>query len=261
MSASKTMVLNQLNVEQFESISLEEMDQVKLMNRMDTKYWFHRKDLPAILDKIHNDYYMLNIGGYTEMPYSTTYYDTEENSMFIAHHNGKLNRFKVRKRTYETSGISFLEVKFKNNKGRTIKERIPTPAVNGTFSNDEQQFLKVSTPYSGADLKPTLKNHFTRIMLVSKNFDERCTIDFNLTFSYQDVSRKMDKLVVVEIKADKSSAHLPMAKALNAMRLKPSGFSKYCMGRALVDRSIKKNAFKPKIRSLEKLQELNLNAG
>ena len=108
----------------FIPIQLEQMDQVKLMNRIDQKFWFHEARLQHILDSVQSHYYVLDIEDQTEFPYSSTYYDTPENRMYTKHHNGNLNRYKIRRRSYLSSGISFMEIKFKNNKGRTNKKRI-----------------------------------------------------------------------------------------------------------------------------------------
>lgn len=123
-----------------DTIQLEEMEQVKLMNRTDTKYWFHFKHLQELLQEIKNDYFVLEINQKSELPYSTTYYDTLNNSMFLEHHNGKLNRYKVRRRSYVSSEICFLEMKFKNNKGRTIKKRISSGFGNIMFTEKENEF-------------------------------------------------------------------------------------------------------------------------
>ena len=45
-------------------------------------------------------------------------------TLYHDHHNGKLNRYKVRRRRYIDTDTEFLEVKLKNNKKRTIKSRI-----------------------------------------------------------------------------------------------------------------------------------------
>ena len=118
----------------FDPIQLEEMEKVKLMNRTDRKYWFHFDFLPELLQTIKHDYYILNIDGKNQLPYTTTYYDTTKNKMYASHHNGKLNRFKIRRRSYVASRISFLEIKFKSNKGRTIKKRIPADFNNLKFT-------------------------------------------------------------------------------------------------------------------------------
>ena len=44
--------------------------------------------------------------------------------LYHRHHIGRSNRFKVRSRRYVESDLCFFEVKYRNNKGRTIKNRI-----------------------------------------------------------------------------------------------------------------------------------------
>jgi uncharacterized protein YlbG (UPF0298 family) len=243
----------------FLPIRLDEMEQVKLMNRTDTKYWFHSDRLYEILQEIKNYYYLLEIEGESKLPYTTTYYDTLKNEMFTEHHNGKLNRYKVRRRSYVTSNISFLEVKFKSNKGRTIKKRILSEFGNITFTERENEFLSKYIPFGLEDLQPSLINSFSRLTLVNKNFKERCTIDFNLQFEKADKMIALNNLVIVEIKAEGKSAISPLAYALREQRIKISGFSKYCVGRTLTDSSLKRNAFKGKIRSIEKIIQSNIN--
>ncbi len=247
-----------LNTESFETIQLKEMDQVKLMNRTDTKYWFHMKEMQLILDAIKDDYYVLNIDGKGQLPYATSYFDTENNEMFINHHNGKRNRYKVRKRSYVNSGISFLEVKFKTNKGRTIKKRISIEANDPKFTKEEDAFLQSVAPYAANDLQLSLLNEFSRITLVNKNFKERCTIDLNLHFEYEDKAVLLSNMVIVEIKSEGKSSS-PLVLALRDHRIKTSGFSKYCVGRTMTDLSLKRNSFKAKIRSIEKMLDFNFN--
>ncbi len=228
------------------------MDQVKLMNRTDTKYWFHADRLQELLQSIKDNYFILKINGTAELPYTTTYYDTEESKMYGAHHNGKLNRYKVRRRSYVSSGISFLEVKFKSNKGRTIKKRISAEFGKTSFTSQEHEFLNDQIPFDPACLQPSLINNFTRLTLVNKNFKERCTIDIDLQFQKADKAIALENLVIVEIKSDGSPSNSPLARELRDQRIKTSGFSKYCVGRTVTDPSLKRNAFKHKIRTIEK---------
>jgi len=247
-----------MNTQSFDSITLGEMDQVKLMNRTDLKFWFHSDNLPGLLEMVKNDYFLLHIGGENKLPYATTYFDTENNRMFAAHHNGKLNRFKIRKRSYVNSGISFLETKFKNNKGRTIKKRIPSSHGQDKFTSTEAQFIDSHTPFYTKELTPSLGNNFSRLTLVNKNFKERCTIDLDIEFKVSDRVVTLDNLVIVEIKSDGKSTASPLALALRENRIKTSGFSKYCVGRSVTDPLLKKNAFKQKIRSIEKVTNTHI---
>ena len=237
----------------FDPIKLSEMEQVKLMNRVDKKYWFHANKLNDLLEIIMDDYYLLHIDGESLLQYSTVYYDTAQSKMFLAHHNGKLNRYKVRRRSYLSSGISFLEVKFKNNKGRTIKKRIPSKFDVTDFSDREKDFVNEITPFYDHELVPSLMNNFSRLTLVNKNFNERCTIDLNLQFQNRENEVQLDNLAIVEVKSDGRSAASPLLLALRDLRIKQSGFSKYCIGRTVTDRSLKRNAFKDKIRTIEKI--------
>jgi hypothetical protein len=244
----------------FNPIQLEQMNQVKLMNRTDQKFWFHLDDLQELLWAVTKDYFLLHVNGEFKIPYSTTYYDTGNNAMYISHHNGKLNRYKIRRRTYLSSGISFLEIKFKNNKGRTIKERIKSGFPQSSFSAQESEFISTLTPFSSENLEPSLTNGFSRMTLVNKNFKERCTIDLNLNYVADSDPILLDKLVILEIKREGNKLYSPLEAALKAVRIKRAGFSKYCMGRSITDPGLKRNAFKKKIRRIEKTIHQDLHS-
>ncbi|WP_068475331.1 polyphosphate polymerase domain-containing protein [Saccharicrinis aurantiacus] len=241
-----------MNLDLIDTIYLKDIDKVKLMNRVDTKYWFHTNALPKILDWAREFYYVLEINEKKVLSYSTTYYDTALNSMYIAHHNGKLNRFKIRHRTYLESGISFLEIKKKSNKGRTVKSRIPSSADVENFTNEEALFLDENCPFTSDELSPSIQNRFSRITLVSKNLDERCTIDMDLHFYTDKQVLELDKLAIIEIKTDGLPSSSPLREYLLKMGIKKSGFSKYCIGRAMSSSNIKNNSFKHTIRKVNK---------
>lgn len=259
MKGGIRMRSEKMRIDFMDAIQLKEMDQVKLMNRTDTKYWFHIDRLPDLLQEIKTDYFILEINGESKLPYNTTYFDTDNNKMFSDHHRGKLNRYKVRRRGYVSSGISFLEVKFKSNKGRTIKKRIPSEFGNTLFTKMENEFLNQHIPFNTSELHPSLINNFYRLTLVNKNFKERCTIDLDLQFEIADKLIALEDMVIVEIKAEGKSTNSPLAKALRELRIKTSGFSKYAIGRTLTDAHLKRNAFKAKIRSIEKIIQSSNN--
>ncbi len=250
-----------MKAKNFNPIQLEQMNQVTLMNRTDQKFWFHSDSLQDLLHAVTEDYFMLNVNGQYEIPYSTTYYDTGNNAMYTSHHNGKLNRYKIRRRIYLSSGLSFLEIKKKNNKGRTIKKRIESDFIQSSFTATESKFIATHTPFSCDDLRPSLSNGFSRVTLVNKNLMERCTIDLDLKFSGPGNSIVLDKLVIIEIKREGTLLFSPLAAALKEQRIKSSGFSKYCMGRSITEPGLKQNAFKRKKRIIEKTirQDLHIS--
>ncbi len=243
----------------FAPIQLEQMDQVKLMDRMDQKFWFHEEHLHGILQSVRNDYYILDINGQFEFPYSSTYFDTPENRMYLRHHNGNLNRYKIRRRSYLSSGICFLEIKNKSNKGRTFKKRITADMNELIFSSEEREFIHANSPYSCQDLSPSLENQFSRLTLVNKNFRERCTVDRNLRYATGGTWIRLENLTIIEIKTDGRKSVSPLALALREERIRASGFSKYCVGRVLTDQELKRNAFKSKIRKIQKTIETDMD--
>ncbi len=238
-------------IDKFQSISLSEMDAVKLMNRTDRKYWFAADLLLEILDQVKENYYLLEVDGERNLPYATTYYDTPEDQMYNNHHRGKKNRYKIRRRNYISTASSFLEIKFKSNKGRTVKVRRASEYGGDGFNEADSEFISSKSPYQTLDLKRVLENGFNRLMLVSKAMNERCTIDSSLRFSGTESDAHLDNLVIVEVKTDGRS-HSAIIDALNTKRIKPSGFSKYCIGRSLTDGSLKQNNFKIKHRMINK---------
>ena len=105
-------------------IGLEEIGCLKLMSRFDTKYLFSVRKLSDLIDHLEGKYKVLEIGNLRVFPYHTTYMDTPDYLFYNQHVRGELGRHKIRYRIYESTGDSFLEVKKKTNKRRTIKYRL-----------------------------------------------------------------------------------------------------------------------------------------
>ena len=246
------MNLIQDTLQSFKRVTLADLDQVKLMDRTDSKFCLHRHQLPDILEALKNDYSMLEIHGESIFPYDTTYFDTADDKMYINHQNGKRNRYKIRVRQYVVSEDNFLEIKFKNNKGRTLKERIKRPDFNSEFKNNEFGFLENSSPYSGSELQPKILSFFNRITLVDNEFTVRVTIDTLPGFKNEEKEIIIKDLVIIEIKQSKSNKTALINKVLRDKKVGRQGFSKYCIGRSLLEENIKKNKFKPLLIRLKK---------
>src|SRR6476620_5435567 len=137
----------------FQPIDLKEMDSVKLMNRTDTKFIFNISHYQKIMSEIKDYYRVLEVDGKRISRYETLYCDTSHFDLYNKHHQGKLNRYKIRHRTYVESNIGFLEVKFKNNKGRTIKTRISQKDVPVTWGTESELFLNKMLPFQPHSLQ------------------------------------------------------------------------------------------------------------
>ena len=84
-------ILNILNT--FSPISLAEMDRVKLMNRIDTKFAFRIGLLEELLHELKSEYKILEINTIRTPKYESLYFDDEIFSFFQDHHKGKTDRF------------------------------------------------------------------------------------------------------------------------------------------------------------------------
>ncbi|NOZ47917.1 MAG: polyphosphate polymerase domain-containing protein [Chlorobi bacterium] len=245
--------MNELNtiLQKMESISLQEMGEVKLMNRIDRKYVFHKEKLPEIMEACVEDYFLFKISGNSYRTYLTTYFDTPDLKMYNQHHNGKLNRYKIREREYADTGDKFFELKFKSNKNVTKKRRINITKPESRRKINE--FVSKETPFSYPQLGESIKNKFTRITLVSKMLNERITIDFRIQFYTQKGIYALPDLVIIEQKKLRTVKHTQLTSVLMENRIFSTGFSKYCMGLVLTNKSIKANRFKSKVNYLKKL--------
>ena len=236
----------------FHAVSLGEIDEVKLMNRIDRKYWFHISLLEKLLAKVEADYDILEINGNRLMEYQSAYFDTADNLMYLKHHNRKLSRHKVRRRTYLTTNDDFFEIKLKTNKRRTVKQRIKTQFNTSEFLEAEKVFLEEKTPFIGMQLRNSLNNQFYRITLIHKNKLDRCTIDIQPKFWNEKGKIGFDDLVIFELKRGRSLKSSPMLSLLRELKIRQRGLSKYCTGRAFLDPELKRNAFKPRLRFIQK---------
>lgn len=235
----------------FEPISLKEMDSVKLMDRTDTKYTFNRSQFNEVLKEVLAHYRVLEVEGKRVSRYKTLYYDTSDYKLYTRHHNGELNRYKIRHRSYVESNIGFLEVKFKSNKGRTVKDRIKKKDVPFSWEPDTESFLKGMIPFDPQSLKPVIWVNYSRLTLVSKTGAERLTIDLDLEFVQGDVKKNLSELVIAEVKQEKRKAS-PFLKVMKQFHIREGSISKYCMGIALTSgKNVKKNNFKQKLLNLK----------
>ena len=240
-------------LDSFKPVTLAEMSAVRLMNRVDTKYLTTIPVLEALLELLSKEYYVQDTDGLRLFPYHTVYFDTPEHRMYMMHLSGKKTRQKIRMRTYVNSDVHFLEIKNKNNKGRTKKKRISIEAITGETAPYEE-FITRYSAFSSRQLVPHIENFFNRITLVNHDFTERLTIDTGLRFHnlINDRTCELPNIVVIELKRDGTIVS-PAQKHLNHLRIKASGFSKYCMGMVFTSPELKFNRFKARKRYVEKM--------
>ena len=162
-------------LKEYEPITLDEMKDIRLMNRIDTKFVTTVPVLKRLLDIARDDYFVQETGGLRISPYYTMYFDTDDCAMYNRHEVGHLSRQKIRIRSYVDAGLNFLEVKTKNNHGRTKKKRMAmeqfdplNPQHDIRFERQDAEyeayddFIRAWLKYDPASLTCQLENRFDR---------------------------------------------------------------------------------------------------
>lgn len=243
------------NLDLYQSMRLADLEQVQLLNRVDTKYVFHLGELENILFDLRDEYFVLEIEGKKIHAYETLYFDTPDLLLYKFHHNGRVNRIKVRYRRYADTGLTFFEVKYKVKGMRTDKIRLHKTDILECLGSEEQDLVR-HYRVDPACLEKKLWVHFHRITIARKDFSERATLDVGLRFRNDTADVSYEDIVVAEIKQDKTSFGSPLIKALKSRHMEKSGFSKYTMGIAAIE-NVKSNRFKPNFIKIDKIRNGN----
>ena len=239
----------------FSPIKLVEMDNVKLMSRSDTKFAFKISKLPELLNQIIPFYRVLEINGKLIHDYKSLYFDTDDRKFYLDHHNGRVNRNKVRFREYVGSDLTFLEIKRKNNKGKTIKKRIKVDSINDDLSVKQKEYIH-SIIGSNIILNSKQWINFSRITFVHKVHKERLTIDINLNFKEKDRRGDLNQIAIGEVKQERMSRLSDFMRIAKDLHILPIRISKYCMSTLELNPELKQNRFKEKTLFLTKLKNL-----
>jgi hypothetical protein len=258
MDAVKSIISDfaPINLSEIESLK----DSVSLLKRSDTKYVFSSQFLTDLLKLLKSTYKILEIDGNRTFQYENLYFDTPGRRFYHAHHNKKLNRWKLRFRRYADSGLCYWEIKFKSNKDRTIKERFRSEGVKLALDGE---LLAKTMEYGPSGLKineghplPALWTNYKRITLASRALKERITIDFEITFKDMKGNEfPLDGIAVAELKQEKFSLSSPFARAAKSLKIYHEPFSKYCIGMAIMYKSLKRNRFKKRLLDIEKISK------
>ncbi len=244
-------------IKSFKPTGLDEMDNIRLMDRFETKYLLTVSRLPEILEKAGDRYKVLEINEQRDFEYHNVYLDTPDYSFFNEHVTGKLERYKVRFRRYVNTGSTFLEIKRRSNKNRTKKWRISSQLSNeNNYDIEATKFIDAHLSFRYPALRPVLINRFRRFTLAGYETDERITIDYDLRFSDAAGSfARFPYLSIIEVKRDGFKNGSLISEILKERRIHSAGFSKYCIGAAAMKELPHKNNLKSKFLILNKIED------
>ena len=252
MNKSKTFISPSL-LDDFQTLSLDELDKVRLLDRQDTKFVFNQNQLPLILEKIQPFYRILEIKNSSVFRYDNTYFDTDNFLFYNQHHNENRKRFKVRLRKYSSKSKPFFEIKIKSNKDRTVKKRLLVDEMSNHLGKQERNLVSKIINLQSNQLNSMLNMQFYRITLADKGLNERLTIDTNLSVLNGTSNKIFNQLAISEIKQEKYNPKSNFIQILRKLKIQEMRFSKYCMGMLHINKRIKYNRFKPKLLQINKI--------
>ena len=252
------------------SIGLADLDiAAALQTRTDRKYLVAPGLLPDLLgavDSFHRQTQcsgepvrVLDIGGTRSFAYRSTYFDTPDLFSYHQAARSRPTRFKVRTRSYLATGTCWLEVKVRNARGETVKDRIELPpGCERHLTPEARTFLAGHDQIAPHldQLTPALVTTYDRATLHCGGLSrgQRVTVDAGLGCSRvtgtdadgtaadgTDVALgDLTNLLIVETK---SAGHGPgpFDRALWGLGVRPTGISKYAVGMAASQRSLPAN--------------------
>ena len=240
-------------LEGFEHIALEDMPSEVLMERMDRKFPFHISRVGDVLSGLEKNFFVLEAAGDIISPYETLYFDTGDMKFYNDHHRGVKNRMKIRYRSYPKTQAHFLEIKRKNNKSQTSKERVIVSDSLFPFSKEARDFLYENIEAEIADnLRPTVRILYNRLAFIEKNFNERFSIDFDVHFETEESCGRFQNLAIAEIK-QANYRTTDVVRHFRRMGLYESSMSKYCLALATLQSDLKSGTFKSALRKIQKI--------
>jgi hypothetical protein len=239
-------------LQSLDGVSLRELDRAQLHDRVETKLLARAEVIPDVLRRLASDYVVMDHEASRIQRYSNTYFDTIDLQSYTEHHNQKRRRSKIRYRSYVNSGLTYFEIK-RHVDGRTVKERKVSAPVDGSVRADDRPFLTDRLPVDPSQLGASVVIDYDRILLVRRDFQERVTIDTSVRVRTSRAVAEFRGLAVVEFKQPRLDRHSP---AIRAIPRPTQMFSKYCMGLATCDPTLKRNRFKKVFLGLERLDVL-----
>ena len=227
---------------------------VATKNRVDTKFLFTSQQFLSALEFLKKFYRILEIDHVRLHRYKTLYFDTNGFDLYLRHHNGIRNSHKVRSRQYMDTHRSFFEVKKKVAPGRSLKARTETLKMVTELTPDNRRFIEENSSLpSHGHLGPKLWNQFSRITLMNPGRLERLTIDLHLSYNNMTDRVSIPDVVIAELKQETIDRQSPFFRYMRSLEVRPIGFSKYCMGVAMLYPKVKHNQMNPKLRLIQKM--------
>ncbi len=251
-------------LKKFEKLTLTELNSTaSFLKRIDRKFLLTTKEFKETLEDFKKDFRVLEIAGQRMFKYDNVYMDTSDYKFYNDHQNGVNPRTKIRTRLYKDSDLTFFEYKHKKD-WVTTKYRYQFPMdEHGIMTKWKKRFFEwvwqsINNGEKAPHITPAIRTTYDRITLVSKNGEERMTIDFNI--KTKNLRRKnarvveLKNLVIIESKTLKKDAlAIDVMKKHNIKKAKAC--SKYSLWVVYAGLAEKYDHF---ANTMEKIKEIRL---
>lgn len=216
-------------------VGLQELvAQADLQHRFDVKFLVPNTALGTLVHELarrHRDVRVLEIGTRRAHDCRSFYFDTADLQLHRAQVQGRRRRIKVRTRTYGVDGRPFLELKARDDRGRTVKHRtaqdLPDPTLLGPLTTGQLAVWREAGTAAFCDLVHTATVSFDRTTLLIDAL-ERMTIDRHVTVQVSDTREDLGAhWSIVETKALDPFGEV--ARTMRSLGYRPVAVSKYAL--------------------------------
>lgn len=232
----------------FAPIALDELvSEAELLTRVDRKYLVPVAEAVAILHELDPHCRVLDIDGRRAFGYDSVYFDTADHLAFRLTAQRRRRRFKLRTRSYLDTGGTFLELKTKSGRGRTVKERVPCAASDrGRIAPAAAAYVAERLQQRGIDadlvpeLHPTLVSRYRRATLLLPG-GSRATFDDRLRWRDARSGRSLHLPHYVIIESKSAGTATALDRELWRRGHRPGGLSKFGTGTAALHPELPSN--------------------
>jgi len=216
---------------QMPAVELAELEATAaLLTRRDRKYVVPLPAATQLAERLGASGRVLEIDGRRRFHYESVYFDTPQGASYLAAARRRTRRYKVRTRSYLDFGRCLLEIKVRDPRGRTVKERREHPIENRGSLDPGGRAFACACPLIGdasTALGPALATCYTRATLLIGPDRARVTIDTDVeAFAPDGRSVALVGMAIVETKSGGPPCQAD--RILWSLGHRPTQISKFC---------------------------------
>jgi hypothetical protein len=217
-------------LERLPPVDLAELESsAALLTRRDRKYLVSLRDVERLVERLASSSRVLTIDSMRAFHYESVYFDTPGLVSYLGAAHRRPRRFKVRTRSYLDSGRSMLEIKTRDPRGQTVKQRLDYHLGLRDLLDASGRGFVTACPLIGAQglaLEPVLSTRYLRSTLLLPE-GARVTIDVGLRAAIPDGRMvALADMAVIETKSLRAPCEAD--RSLWSLGNRPIRVSKFC---------------------------------